>query len=164
MKTSVTLRALEESDLLHLRDWRNADWLRPYVREYRLLNMVNQLEWFKGISSSRDVAMFGILISGDLSGVCGLTNINWVNRTAEISIYIIPKQRGRGAAVATMLELEKVAFEDYNLHRLWAEVYAFNVPGCSLFDVCGYDQEGRMVQHVFKNGQYHDSLLYGKVK
>ena len=160
----ISLRALEESDLLQLRNWRNADWLRPYVREYRLLNMSNQHEWFEEISSKRDVAMFGILVDGELSGVCGLTNINWVNRTAEISIYIHPEKRGQGAAGETMFELEKVAFEIYNLRRLWAEVYDFNDPGRNLFENCGYEQEGRMIQHVFKNGQYHDSLLYGKVQ
>lgn len=160
----ILLRVLEESDLPQLRNWRNAAWLRSYVREYRLLNMVNQLEWFKEISSSKDVAMFGIQADGVLSGVCGLTHINWVNRTAEISIYIEPQQRRRQVAAQTLFELEKVAFDVYNLRRLWAEVYSFNHAGFNLFEKCGFRQEGRMIQHVFKNGEYHDSLFYGKVK
>ena len=160
----IRLRQIEEEDLPQLRDWRNSDWLRPYVREYRLLNMVNQHEWFQYISTSRDVEMYGIAWENRLIGVCGLTNINWVNRTAEISIYVAPDMRGQGLATQALQGLDKKGFDEFGLNRLWAEIYDFNGESVHLFERCGYEFEGRMRQHVFKDGQFHDSLLYGKLQ
>lgn len=160
----IRLRAIETEDLEQLRDWRNSDWLRPYVREYRLLNMTNQHEWFHYICTSQDVAMFGITIYDELVGVCGLCNISWPNRTAEVSIYLTPEWQGQGIAHEVLKLLARKAFREYNLHRLWAEIYGNNQSSVKLFEDCGYKCEGKMVQHVYKDGRYHDSLLYGLVR
>lgn len=157
----ISLRALEESDLEQLRDWRNADWLRPFVREYRLLNMVNQRDWFERISRSLNDAMFGILADGELAGVCGLCNINWKNRTAEVSLYVELEHQGQGIAIQTLHLLQEKAVRDYNLHRLWAEIFSFNEASPGLFEKAGFIYEGRMVEHIWKEGHYADSLIYG---
>jgi len=159
----MNLRQLEREDLPQLRDWRNSDWLRPYVREYRLLNMENQEEWFRSLSS-RDVEMFGIELAGVLIGVCGLTHINWVNRTAEISIYVARGARGYGVGSEALERLEEIAFDRYNLNRIWAEIYDHNEASIKLFEKAGYLLEGRMRQHVYKEGAWRDSLLYGRLR
>lgn len=160
----VGLRALEEQDLSRLRDWRNANWLRPFVREYRLLNMVHQRDWFDRVSRSHEVEMFGVDFFGGLIGVCGLCNINWVNKTAEVSLYIAPAHQSKGYATQVLGLLRQKAFEELNLHRLWAEIFSSNHVSVQLFEKCGYVLEGRMTEHVFKAGQYHDSLIYGLVR
>jgi len=169
----IRLRALEQTDLEQLRDWRNSDWLRPFVREYRLLNMINQRDWLDHISRSREVEMFGIeafFIANDtvrqwnLIGVCGLTNINWANRTAEISLYIKPSHQGEGIGAQVLEALRQKAFGEFNLHRLWAEIYSNNQASIRLFEKCGYAKEGVQREHVFKQGEYHDSLIYGLIK
>ena len=158
----LKLRQIEERDLPLLRDWRNKDEIRERCREYRLLNMVNQREWFEYISTSKDVAMFGIERGGSLIGICGLCHINWVNRTAEVSLYIGPEElRGKGFGRQALQMLKVKAFEEFNLHRLWAEVYGFNVASMTLFESCGYEREGILKEHIFAKGQYWDSIIYG---
>ena len=162
----VRFRQLDVEDLPQLRDWRNDDRLRATTREYRLLNMVNQDDWFEHISRSREVEMFGIEFltntGFELVGVCGLCNITWVNRTAEISIYVESGWSGSVVEQALGL-LRQKAFEEFNLHRLWAEIYEFNKANIVLFEKCGYVLEGRLREHVFKQDKYHDSLMYGLV-
>ena len=174
----IRLRQIEEEDLEQLRDWRNGAWLRPYVREYRLLNMVNQREWFQHISTSRDVEMFGIQVTTDeqpviddfahlttrLAGVCGLTSINWVNRTAEVSLYVTPSAQHQGVATETLRRLERIALDDFNLQRLWAEIYQYNDASIYLFEEAGFELEGTLQRHVFKGGTYWSSLMYGKLR
>ena len=160
---SVVLRVIEKEDLRKLRDWRNEPWLRLYVREYRLLTMVDQEKWFEYITTSREVAMFGVMLNRELVGVCGLTNISWVNRTAEVSLYVIPEARKLGVGAAVLGKLKQVALEEYNLRRLWAEIYDFNEASIALFEAAGYVLEGTLQQHIFKRGSYHDSLMYGRL-
>ena len=87
----VNLRALEKEDLENLRTWRNLEHVRKSTREYRLLNMINQKDWFESIHKNnppKDI-MFGIINKKNkLVGVTGLTYIDWKNRTSEISIYL----------------------------------------------------------------------------
>lgn len=173
----IEFRAIEKRDLLQLQIWRNSDWLRQFMREYRLLNMFNQEQWFEYISTSRDVEMYGIErvpLSYDpgvvwirlpgLVGVCGLTYINWVNRTAEVSLYVAPKHQEEGIGLQALEFLEHKAFDEFNLHRLWAEIYDFNRASLKLFEKAGFRCEGVLRQHVYKNGVYHNGLMYGLVK
>ena len=55
---NVGLRSLEENDLSILKDWRNSENIRKTTREYRLLNMINQKDWFnyvKGINKPKNI-------------------------------------------------------------------------------------------------------------
>lgn len=157
---AVHLRPIEKSDLAQLRDWRNDDRLRSTAREYRLLNLVNQQDWLEHVSRSREVEMFGIEVGGTLVGVCGLCNINWVYRTAEVSIYATDKE----VTAKVLYLLQQKAFEEFNLHRLWAEVYEFHTAKITLLKQHSFVLEGRLREHVFKQGRYHDSLMYGLLR
>jgi RimJ/RimL family protein N-acetyltransferase len=160
----IRLRAIEESDLPQLRDWRNDDRLRFTFREYRLLNLVNQQDWLEYTFRSREVEMFGIEADGTLAGVCGLCYINWICRTAETSIYVAPDLKHPGVAESALELLKHKAFEEFDLRRLWSEVYEFDTVKVALLEQCGFVLEGRLREHVFQQGSYHDSLMYGLLR
>ena len=58
----VNLRSLEEEDLVILKKWRNDKKTRLHTREFRLLNMINQKQWFEFIHKENPpkFIMFGI--------------------------------------------------------------------------------------------------------
>lgn len=157
----MKLRVLEESDLEQLRDWRNSARLRQGFRGHGLLNMINQHDWFEHVSRTHKVEMFGIEVDGALVGVCGLCYIDWINGTAEVSMYVAPDLQHTDVAVPALQLLHRKAFNESNLRRLWAEVYEFHTLNIALFEKCGYVLEGRLRKHTYKQGQYHDSLMYG---
>lgn len=164
----VRLRELEFADLELLKEWRNSSEVRRRLRQYRLLNMENQIDWFKQMSRDPNAAMFGVEISNDghglywrLVGVCGLCYIDWVGRTAEVSIIIGDEDfRHKGVGTKVLELLKNKAFDEYNLRKLWAEIYSNNYPSEQLFEKCGYEIEGIRQQHVFKEGHYWDSTFY----
>lgn len=161
----VRLREIEVYDLEQLKNWRNSPVIRRRTREYRLLNMEDQRKWFKRVSEDRNTAMFGIEVSTDrfwiLVGVCGLCSIDWIGRKAEVSIYIGNEDyRHRGVGTKVLMLLENKAFDEYNLRKLYAEVYSNNYIGEELFEKCGYVKEGILQEHVFKDGCYLDSTMY----
>jgi RimJ/RimL family protein N-acetyltransferase len=169
MAIEPRLRQIEAEDLPQLRDWRNDPRLRHSFREHRLLNMLNQRDWWERVSRDNRTEMFGIeaplLQPGwTLVGVCGLCYISWVNRTAEVSIYIGPDYWRRGLAARTLRLLATKAFGEFNLQRLWAEIHGFNVSSVKLFEAAGYVLEGTLRRHIFIQGQYHDSFMYGLLR
>ena len=157
----ISYRQIERGDLGLLRDWRNQEDIRRCTREYRLLNMINQEDWFESISRDRNNEMY--LMSIDLAsvGVCGLCHIDWVNRNAEVSLYVGPENMRRQGIGAKMLRfLEVKAFDEFNLHKLWAEIFSNNTPSMKLFRKYGYVEEGRLKEQIFKGGKYWDSVFF----
>ena len=158
----LDFRQVEQTDLALLRDWRNQDRLRMLFREYRLLNMLNQMQWFEHISTSKLDDMFMVLVDGEPVGVCGLTHLNWKDRSAEISYYL-----GRNSdavadvslGIAVYDFLKEKCFSEYNLNRLWGEAWSFNQGGIMLALQCGFKHEGALRQTVFWDGKYWDSVI-----
>ena len=55
-------------------------------------------------------------------------------------------------------------FEDFLLHRIYAEPYANNPASLRVLEKAGFVLEGRLKKNVIKDGQILDSLLYAKTK
>jgi len=145
--------------------------------------MENQKDWFKQISRDKDNIMFGVELWKEwedtlscstviphypinfwkLIGVCGLCYIDWVSGTAEISFYIDSEYQDTEVEFDAFALLIDKARLEFNLNRLWAENYAFYTHGIQVLKEAGFVLEGTMRKHVYKQGQYHDSLLYGKL-
>lgn len=160
----ISFRQVEKEDLPLLRDWRNQERVRKCCREYRLLNMANQVNWFeKNITSGVD-HMFIVAVDDEPVGVCGLTHINWKNRSTEIAYYL-GRQISPAADVAIGIEvysfIKKKAFEEYNMNRVTGEAFSFNKGAIDLALKCGFRKEGIMRQSVFWSGKYWDSVLLG---
>jgi RimJ/RimL family protein N-acetyltransferase len=159
---SINLRSLEFEDLPELRDWRNSEHIRKSTREYRLLNMINQKNWFESIHvSSPNVIMFGIINNNKLIGVTGLTYIDWKNRHAEISIYIHKKGWQKiPEAKDTLLTIMRYGFGELNLHRLWVEIFETTPENISLFKKMKFVKEGTSRQTLWRKNKWWDSQFF----
>ena len=164
--TYVGLRAVEESDLKTLLDWRNNPKFRKFFREYRELNYYQQFQWFKNkVNADNCTSMFSIidLDRNNLVGVCGLCYINWINRSADLSIYIgkddlyIDSKYALDSANA----LINYGFKELNLHRIWTEIYSFDLQKIKFLEAIGFSLEGRHRQTYYYDGEWLDSLFYG---
>ena len=163
----VKLRSLEEEDLVILKKWRNSKFIRITTREYRILNMINQKNWFKSIHKDNPpkYIMFGIENKkGNLIGICGLTYIDWKNRHAEISLYMGQKNWQKlKEAKDTLHVLIEYGFGELNLHRLWAEIYDTALNNVKLFEQMKFIKEGTLRDQLWRNGKWHNSFLFAKI-
>lgn len=161
----VGLRAIEEADLPQLMQWRNRPEFRRYFREYRELNATQQRQWFDSkVNGDPCTRMFAIvsLEDGRLLGAGGLCYIDWVNRTADLSIYIgaddlyIDDRYAPDAARVIV----RYGYDELGLHRLWSEIYEFDTAKQRFFDGLGFTLDGRHRQTHWAEGAWHDSLFY----
>ncbi len=161
----TALRAIEEADLPQLLAWRNQPELRRYFREHRELNSTQQRQWFEAkVNGDSSTRMFAITAqgSGRLLGACGLCYIDWVNRTADFSIYLgadglyIDPHLAPDAAIT----MTRYAFDELGLNRLWSEIYAFDTVKAEFFQRLGFALDGRHRQTHWAEGAWHDSLYF----
>lgn len=163
----VKLRALEEEDLEVLKKWRNSDHIRKTVREFRLLNMINQKKWFESIHSifpPKEI-MFGILDKKNkLIGVTGLTYIDWKNRHAEISVYMHCKNWQKTKQATEVINLiTNYGFGELNMHRLWVEIFSIANDNIKLFEKQKFVKEGELREKLWRQGKWWNSIIYSKL-
>src|SRR3990172_9483153 len=146
----VGLREISPDDLWTLLQWRNKAQFRQYYREYRELSFPQQEEWFQQILKDHFVLMFSIfdrsagIFSGQLLGGCGLTYINWVSRTAEISLYIGKDDLYLDDHYApdAWRTLMRYGFNELGMNKLWVEAYEFDDKRIFLCNSFGFHRDG----------------------
>ena len=166
------LRKIERNDLDHLKEWRNIEDYRKHFREYRELNSDDQLKWYERfVVNDPGTLMFGIvdLMTNELVGACGLCYINWVQRNADLSLYIGKENRyvetdENGFAWDAMQVLFRYAFEELNLHKIWTEIYVIDERKKQLFERFGMNQDAILRENYFYKGQYINSYIYSMLQ
>lgn len=165
----VGLQAIEENDLSAMLAWRNNPSLRKYFREYREINLTQQKKWFEQISKKDFPSiMFAIVDknNNELLGAGGLCYINWLHRNAEISLYIGKNNSYiddifAPDAAKTIIEY---GFNEVGLHKIWTEVYDFDISKQKLLEKLCFVKEGLKRESYWLNGEWHNALVYSLLK
>lgn len=155
----VYLRRIQEDDLGRLFKWRNDHRVWKWCRQNEPLHWSNHEKWFDWQASDKSVTMFAVMDGRDLVGVCGLTDIDRINRRAEFSLYIDPDQVRKGYGKAALETLFRHGFKNLGLNIIWGETFDGN-PASKLFESVGMKLEGVRRQFYFRNGLFVDAKLY----
>lgn len=143
--------------------WRNDPEIFQWCRQYTLLSPEHHKRWVEKIGTCPHSKMFAIQeITGQGPdfpiGVCGLTNIDWQARHAEFSIYINRYNQRRGFGREALYALLRHGFEDFNLNKIWGEVFDGN-PGKQIYISLGLTMLPGHPQHYYRNGEYIDTCF-----
>jgi RimJ/RimL family protein N-acetyltransferase len=100
-----------------------------------------------------------------LLGMISLQNISWRNRSCSLDVYIGAKSRRNSllTAISVFRVLEYV-FDELNLHRVSALIYAFNNASWRIFELAGSKRELVLDKHVMRNGILYDAFGYGLLR
>lgn len=98
-------------------------------------------------------------------GKCGFTRVNWKNRVAELAILIGDgAYRGKGYGADAIQTLCTFGFDEMNLHKIKAVVFAFNEAALRCYEKCGFKREGLLKEEMYREGRYHDVVVLGRIK
>ncbi len=176
-----------EGSRIYLREVRLSDvndnyyqWMNdPEVTKYMEVRFLPQsMEEIKNYvemrAANRDDPFFAICIKDELwfdkstptnhIGNAKLGPINWIHRSADVSLFIGVKylwHKGYGTEAIRLIS--EYAFNTLNLCKLKAGVYSENLGSYSEFKAAGFEIEGRLRKQVVCNGKRQDVILLGKV-
>ncbi|GAA0377996.1 GNAT family N-acetyltransferase [Paenibacillus motobuensis] len=167
--------SIREEDMLVIKQWRNEQM--DVLRQNHLLTDEDQLRYFSNVilpsfsNPTTRIILFSFFWNEELIGYGGLTNIDWMNKRAEIS-YLVKTDRSKEANIeqykedfSTFLRLmRRVAFNDLELNRLYTETFDIRPLHIKILENNGFLYEGRMKEHVLIDGRFIDSLLHGCIK
>ncbi|MFB9274525.1 GNAT family N-acetyltransferase [Cohnella cellulosilytica] len=168
--TSVMLREYRRDDLPWIRQWVNDPeivrqlsdiFLYPHAQEATEAYLEAMLE---GDSDARGFVIADLATEAYI-GQVNLDSIDWKNRVGKIGIVIgSTEQMGRGFGTEAMKLLADFAFRELNLNRLELEVYDFNERAIRCYASCGFVEEGRLRERLYRNGRYCDIVQMGLLK
>ncbi len=162
--STISIAALDSTDIGLIRSWRNDHRIWRWTRQNDLISDAEQVRWFNRQSDDPTIKMYKIVAENERNkkapvGVCGLTSINPVNRSAEISLYIAPEAQGRGIAPHAFRCIVLHGFLNLGLNSIYADVFAGN-PVTKVLDKVGFRHEGTRRQAYWKDGQFTDAHFY----
>ena len=81
-----------------------------------------------------------------------------------IGISVQAEWQGKGVGTALMRAGLDLADKWLNLTRLELEVYTDNEPAIRLYERFGFEREGILRRHAFRDGQYVDSYMMARLR
>lgn len=159
----VRLRAPEPEDSQMVHYWMNDPEVTEHLSERYPLATSDDF-WLAG-SGPITFSLVRLAIEtkdGEHIGGINLHQIDAESRNAGLGIIIGAKahwDRGYGGdAIVTLL---RFAFDEMNLHRVWLTTVEYNKRAIACYRRCGFREEARLRQHVFRHGRYVDFIQMG---
>lgn len=167
---NIRLRAVEKDDLPQFTHWLNDPEVRHGLMLYLPLSLSEEEQWFDTmLKRPQEERPLVIEIKDNqnwvTAGNCGLFDINWRIRSAEMGIFIGDKRYwSQGYGTESVQLLLKHGFNTLNLNRIFLRVYENNPRAMRAYEKAGFVHEGRMRQAHFQEGQYFDAIFMSVIR
>jgi RimJ/RimL family protein N-acetyltransferase len=93
-------------------------------------------------------------------GCVGVDHVDWINRTAETGISLIPSERGQRQGTEAKFLLLEYCFDHLHFHAVKSHVWEPNTRSAAALQKQGYRLAGRMKWDGLKDGVWRDTLVF----
>ena len=163
----VYLSPVNIEDALKYTEWLCDEDITKYLGNYtKNINLLGEIEWVKK-ACSKDEPNFAIINKENdtLIGNIGLKDIDDINRTAELGIFIGDKNfHSKGYGSEAIKLLLNYGFNYLNLNNITLKVFSFNARAIKAYTKCGFREFGRLEESVYYNGEYYETIYMNILK
>ncbi len=158
------LSNIEFADLENIKKWRNEQM--SILRQWKPLTDRNQDKYWEIIANSTDSVLFSIIDDNEkLRGYCGLTNIDYISSRGELSFLLDTDHECDNdvhdkTLLSVLKMLSEYGFRQLNMNKIYTETYVYREGHIKTLESFGLKRDGILRKHVFKNGEYHDSVIH----
>lgn len=161
-------KVASEEEIQKHTEWMNNFEVTDYTgRSGLVFSPVLEKEWLENASKERNDRLFNIieLKTDKLIGTIGLHNIDYIDRCAELGIFIGEKDfysHGYGAEAINLLM--DFGFNYVNLHSIYLYVFSNNERAHKCYLKCGFKDTGYFREAKYINGKYYDKTCMDILK
>ena len=168
----VILRPMRRSDINYFLKWFTDPEVTQYLAAiYLPMTEMADEKFIEELGTSRSQTQVIFVIEateGESNIPIGNTTLSAINpkdHLATFGIAIGEKaywSKGYGTEAARLLV--NYGFEQLNLHRISSGAVAFNERSIRMHLSVGFREEGRERELLFKNGKFHDYVIFGLLR
>ena len=105
--------------------------------------------------------VFGIYSENEFIGCCSLNPQSDVYRiNAEVGYWIGEPYWGNGYATEAVKQLVSIAFNQLDIHRVYAKIFECNVASMRVLEKIGFEKEAIIKLSVIKEGRIFNEYIY----
>lgn len=158
----VELRRLTENELELMMNWRMREDISQNMFSSVKLTLEGQKKWFEKIKNDPGQIRWVIYIDDVPVGSMYLVDIDYSNKRCESGWFVAEKEyRSLKLAMALQQNMFDYVFDNLELNRIFGYVMDTNEMVVKLLHLCGMQIEGKLKQHMNKDGIFHDVTLVG---
>jgi RimJ/RimL family protein N-acetyltransferase len=156
----VILRPIMMEDWEETVKWRNDLFIKSSTMSHPFpVTAELEKEWYEYNLKSKNNSYIPFTViskeDGKIAGYFSLNNINWISRNGFVSGAIgEPENMGKGMGREAVELLLKYAFENLNLHKIYAYVKTDH-PAMKTWLEMNARTEGELRDHFFCEGKYY---------
>jgi RimJ/RimL family protein N-acetyltransferase len=142
--------------------WLNDTETMVYLESFKVFSVEKEREFLENSVKKDNEKIFAVvdIKTNEPVGGCGLHGINYVNRNAEMGIFIGEKENwGKGYGEDAVNLILDFGFNVLNLNMVWLGVHNFNKRGIRCYEKCGFKHAGKFREAYFFGGEYHDTII-----
>jgi RimJ/RimL family protein N-acetyltransferase len=167
--TKVQLTALTEGDMATMARWyQDGEFLRLFdSRPAYPKTEAELIKWLAELKKDRNTFAFAVrpLKDEELIGYLELDEVDWQHGVCGMGLGIGDRANwGKGYGYEAAQLALAYAFHELNLHRVQVTVFSYNERSIALFEKLGFRREGVFREHLQRDGQRYDMLLYGLLR
>lgn len=155
-------KGVSDDEVQKFTEWMNDFEVTDYTgRTGQITTLVGEKEYLENSARDTKNRNFDIVELNDnkLIGTLGLEHINWIERSAELGIFIGDKDfRSNGYGTEAIKLLLEYGFKYLNLHSIRLSLLAINERAHKCYLNCGFKDTGYSREEIFLNGKYYDKL------
>lgn len=156
----IYLSPRSSEDVERFTEWLNDFETTDYTgRSGQLLTIEGEREYIQKNSNPEATFVIVTLEEDQMIGTVGLEEIDAINRTATLGIFIGEKQyRNQGYGTEAIQLILDYGFNYLNLQNIKLDLMEFNERGLACYKKCGFREYGRRRKCRYVNGKYYDSI------
>ena len=156
----IYLSPRNNEDLEKFTEWLNDFETTDYIgRSGTLVTLDGEKKYLEENSTPEAVFVIVTLDNDKMIGTVGLHEVNWLNRTATLGVFIGDKEyRNKGYGTEAIRMIIEYGFKYMNLHNIKLDLMEFNTRALKCYEKCGFKEYGRRRKSEFINGKYYDQI------
>lgn len=109
--------------------------------------------------------MPAIVVDGHAVGSIGIfCGSDVYEKSGELGYWLAEEYWGQGIMTEAVKRICREAFEKFDIVRIYAEPYAYNIGSRSVLEKAGFSLEGTMKRAVCKWEKIYDCCIYALLK
>jgi RimJ/RimL family protein N-acetyltransferase len=154
------LSPIDTNDVEKFTEWLNDLEVTKYLLLYpHIISIENEKGYLEKLSKEHTYSIIDI-DNNELIGNCGYGDIDHLNQTAEVGIFIGNKKYwNKGYGTEALSLLLDYGFKALNLHNIFIKVYSFNERARKSYEKVGFKVIGKKREALLRGKERHDIIL-----
>ena len=160
------LRKLELKDTQYILEWmHDVECKNIYLADMNSKTNEDVKQFIKNAAQPGNSVHYAFVDENDeYLGTVSLKDIDKKSRTAEFAIASRKKARGTGITRKATIEILKIGFEEYQLNKIYLNVFSDNERAVRFYEKIGFIFEGEFREHIIFNNIKHNLKWFGMLR